>query len=74
MILELLLLSVAAEPRIEHVRELRAQVEILIDKWGVPHIYAANTHDLYFAQGWTAARDRLFQIDAWRRTGTGRSG
>lgn len=72
MILALLLFSAAVEPRVEQVPGLRAEVEILVDKWGVPHIYAANTHDLFFAQGWTAARDRLFQIDAWRRTGTGR--
>lgn len=51
---------------------LKSKVEILRDKWGVPHIYAASTHDLFFAQGWIAAKDRLFQIDLWRRTGTGR--
>lgn len=48
------------------------QVEILRDRWGVPHIYAATVHDLFFAQGYIAARDRLFQIDLWRRAGTGR--
>jgi penicillin amidase len=47
-------------------------VEILRDRWGVPHIYAANTHDLFFAQGWITARDRLFQIDLWRRAGAGK--
>jgi penicillin amidase len=46
-------------------------VDILRDRWGVPHIYAANSHDLFFAQGYIAARDRLFQIDVWRRAGTG---
>jgi penicillin amidase len=51
---------------------LRRPVEILRDRWGVPHIYAENTHDLFFAQGYMAARDRLFQIDLWRRVGTGR--
>ncbi|MDQ6679034.1 MAG: penicillin acylase family protein [Acidobacteriota bacterium] len=50
---------------------LRKPVEILRDKWGVPHIYASNTHDLFFAQGYITAKDRLFQIDLWRRVGTG---
>ncbi len=51
---------------------LDQQVEILRDRWGVPHIYASTTHDLFFAQGYIAAKDRLFQIDLWRRAGTGR--
>lgn len=46
-------------------------VEILRDRWGVAHIYAKNTPDLFFAQGFVAAQDRLFQIDVWRRQGTG---
>jgi penicillin amidase len=46
-------------------------VEVLVDEWGVPHLYAANDHDVYFAQGFNAARDRLFQIDLWRRRGLG---
>ena len=50
---------------------LRQPVEILIDHWGVPHIYAVNEADLFFAQGFNAARDRLFQIDLWRRRGLG---
>jgi penicillin G amidase len=50
---------------------LRQPVEILIDRWGVPHIYAKNEADLFFAQGFNAARDRLFQIDLWRRRGLG---
>ena len=50
---------------------LRQPVEILIDRWGVPHIYARNEADLFFAQGFNAGRDRLFQIDLWRRRGLG---
>ncbi|MGO4299366.1 penicillin acylase family protein [Leifsonia sp. RAF41] len=52
-------------------RGLDAPVEIIIDQWGVPHIYADSDKDLYFAQGFNAARDRLFQIDTWRRRGLG---
>src|ERR1700730_960353 len=50
---------------------LRQPVEILIDHWGVPHIYAKNEADLFFAQGFHVARDRLFQIDLWYRRGLG---
>lgn len=46
-------------------------VEILIDRWGVPHLYAASREDLFVAQGFNAARDRLFQMDLWRRRGLG---
>jgi penicillin amidase len=47
-------------------------VEIIRDRWGVPHIYAQSVHDLFFAQGYVAAKDRLWQIDLWRRIGTGK--
>lgn len=46
-------------------------VEILRDRWGVAHIYAETVHDLFFAQGFVAAQDRLYQIEIWRRTGAG---
>jgi penicillin amidase len=46
-------------------------VEVVRDKWGVNHIYAANERDLFFAQGFCAARDRLFQFEVWRRQSGG---
>jgi len=46
-------------------------VEIIRDKWGINHIYAKNEHDLFFAQGYAAAEDRLFQLEIWRRQATG---
>ncbi|GAB3344487.1 penicillin acylase family protein [Modestobacter lapidis] len=46
-------------------------VEIIVDTWGVPHVYASSRDDVYLAQGFNAARDRLFQIDLWRRRGNG---
>jgi len=46
-------------------------VEILRDKWGVNHIYAQNQYDLFFSQGYLAAKDRLFQFEIWRRQATG---
>src|SRR2546421_1269314 len=51
---------------------LQKPVEILRDRWGVPHIYAQTVDDLFFAQGYITAKDRLFQIDLWRRIGTGK--
>src|SRR6185503_5028959 len=42
------------------------------DRWGIPHIYAKNADDLFFAQGFVQAQDRLFQIDLWRRSTQGR--
>jgi len=50
---------------------LAAPVDILRDRWGVAHIYAKNTDDLFFAQGFVAAQDRLFQMDMWRRQAMG---
>ena len=50
---------------------LDAPVEILVDRWGVAHVFAGGQDDLFFAQGWNAARDRLWQIDLWRRRGEG---
>ena len=50
---------------------LRAPVEIVTDRWGINHIYAENEADLFFAQGYAAARDRLFQFEVWRRQATG---
>ena len=50
---------------------LKQPAEILVDNWGVPHIYAKNEVDLFYAQGFYATRLRLFQIDLWRRRGLG---
>ncbi|HSL21977.1 MAG TPA: penicillin acylase family protein [Vicinamibacterales bacterium] len=51
---------------------LREPVEVIRDRWGVPHIYARNQEDLFFAQGFVAAQDRLWQLDLWRRAAEGR--
>jgi len=50
---------------------LSRPVEVLRDTWGVPHIYAETLEDLFFAQGFVAAGDRLWQLDLWRRTAAG---
>src|SRR4029077_17012361 len=51
---------------------LSAPVRIVRDRWGVPHVYAQNQDDLFFAQGFVQAEDRLFQMDLWRRSVQGR--
>jgi penicillin G amidase len=51
---------------------LHAPVEIIRDEWGVPHVYATHEADLFFAQGFVHAQDRLFQMDLNRRIGLGR--
>ncbi|MFY9570151.1 MAG: penicillin acylase family protein, partial [Blastocatellia bacterium] len=51
---------------------LSKPVEVLRDTWGVAHIYAQTQDDLFFAQGFVAAQDRLWQMEIWRRTGEGK--
>ena len=53
------------------VAGLEKPAEIIVDEWGVPHIYAQTHYDAFFVQGFNAARDRLWQIDTWRRRGLG---
>jgi penicillin amidase len=50
----------------------RSDVRVVRDSWGVPHIYAQSADDLFFAQGYVMAQDRLWQMEVWRRTGEGR--
>ncbi len=66
-------LQVQAQPPSTAVQlaGLSQPVEILRDRWGINHIYAQNEDDLFFAQGYAAARDRLFQFEVWRRQATG---
>ncbi len=50
---------------------LTDEVEVLRDNFGINHIYANNQQDLFFMQGYLAAKDRLFQFEIWRRQATG---
>lgn len=61
-----------SEERFE-VAGLSGTIEISIDEWGVPHISAQNSHDVFFGQGFCAAKTRLFQLDWWRRRGLGKT-
>ncbi len=63
--------SAQSPPKILSLSGLIEPVEIRKDQWGVSHIYANNQHDLFFTQGFNAARDRLFQFEIWRRRATG---
>jgi penicillin amidase len=54
------------------VAGLHGPVEIIRDRWGVPHIYAEDEDDLFFAQGYVHAQDRLWQMELQRRMGAGR--
>lgn len=68
-------LALASLPQLEgsvRVPGLQEEVRVLRDQWGIPHIYAGNRHDLFFAQGWVQAQDRLWQMDMWRRVNEGR--
>ena len=50
---------------------LRAPVTVRRDERGIPYIEATNDDDLYFAQGYITASDRLWQMDLQRRTARG---
>ena len=51
---------------------LKDEVQVLRDTWGVPHIFAKSADDVFLAQGYVMAQDRLWQMDVWRRTVEGR--
>jgi penicillin amidase len=55
----------------QNVRGIKQPVTIIRDHWGIPHIYAQNQHDMFFAQGFATAQDRLFQMELWKRAGQG---
>jgi penicillin amidase len=70
--------AVAQEPASTAVRHetwsvagLNAPAQMVVDHWGIPHIYASSARDAFFLQGYNAARDRLWQIDLWRKRGLG---
>jgi penicillin amidase len=57
---------------IRHLKGVHDSIEIITDCYGVPHIYANNEDDLYFAQGYVHAQERLWQMELNRRIGAGR--
>jgi penicillin G amidase len=63
--------STAVREQTWMVAGLGAPADIVIDHWGIAHIFAASMRDAFFLQGYNAARDRLWQIDLWRKRGLG---
>ncbi len=74
-LLVLLLVTASGTPQAQRetlqLPGLSQPVEIITDRWGIAHIYAETEDDLFFAQGFNAARDRLFQLEIWRRQAHG---
>ena len=64
-------ISTAVKESVQPVAGLQAPAEIILDQWGIPHIYAGSTRDAIFLQGYNAGRDRLWQVDLWRKRGLG---
>jgi len=54
------------------IKGVERSVTVVRDRWGVPHIYAETTRDLFFAQGFVHAQDRLWQMELRRRISSGR--
>lgn len=65
------LTQISCKPEGTKIPGLQEKVTVYRDSSGINHIYAQNEHDLFFTQGYTAARDRLFQFEVWRRQATG---
>lgn len=57
---------------VAHIPGLSADVRVVRDQYGIPNIYASTTEDLFRAQGWTHASERMWQMEVWRRIGAGR--
>jgi penicillin amidase len=69
--------ALAEIPSSAHIEQaqvagLQQPAEIILDHWGIAHIYAGSPRDAFFLQGYNAARDRLWEIDLWRKRGLGR--
>src|SRR5262245_52183774 len=71
LLLSLQLASVARAETPEQLAGLREAATVSTDREGIVHVRANNEHDLYFLQGWTHARERLFQMDQFRRLASG---
>jgi penicillin amidase len=63
--------STAVQQQTWPVSGLQKPARIIVDHWGIAHIFAASSRDAFFLQGYNAARDRLWQIDLWRKRGLG---
>jgi len=57
---------------VAHIPGLSKDVRVVRDQYGIPNIYASTTEDLFAAQGWVQASERMWQMEVWRRIGAGR--
>lgn len=64
--------SLAALDGQQTLSGLQAPVEVLIDGYGVPSVYAADSNDVWFVAGVLHARERLWQMELYRRVTSGR--
>lgn len=64
--------NVGAGAQAVSVSGLNDKVDVMRDNLGIPHIYASTQHDLFFAQGYTQAQDRWWQMEFARHIGSGR--
>ncbi len=65
-------LTIPQKKGIIHLKEIKDSVIVKFDKYGIPWIKARNIEDLFFAQGFIHAENRLFQMDLYRRIAEGR--
>jgi len=71
LLFSLTFILAACQNQQTNVKGLTDEVEVIRDQHGINHIFAENEQDLFFAQGYLAAKDRLFQFELWRRQATG---
>lgn len=64
--------SIPAFEGVQKEERIGQESKIYRDEWGIPHIYAQSLEDVFFAQGYAQAQDRLFEMDLSRRAVRGR--
>ncbi|MBN1889146.1 MAG: penicillin acylase family protein [Thermoflexales bacterium] len=72
IVLAAVLLRVRAEPSSVHAAGLHGTVTLIRDRWGVTHLFASDQHDVFLAQGYLNAQDRLWQMLLRRQAANGR--
>jgi len=71
LLLSLTLIWTSCQDQGIQINGLNDEVEVIRDQHGINHVFAKSEEDLFFAQGYLAAKDRLFQFELWRRQATG---
>jgi penicillin amidase len=63
--------SLPASKGVARLKGLDSPVEVIRDRWGVPHIYTGSVRDALFAEGYVHAQDRLWHMELARRAASG---